>query len=327
MAFKGICENLGQLKELNLFSYEWLYNMILKDLKIFSQNVQKNNFLINTILKVNQNFNIIFIQELLWVTIRTISSSVNCKGVPLVSIPNHPNWLIFAKEPCSASNSPRVIIYVNIRLSSFQFSFHKDIINHKDILLACFFNNNNVFWIMNVYSNSSHSTLKYFKNTEMNILNLLIMTGNFNIRDSIWDPSFPHHSSISDNLIIIADLFNLDLSIPTNQVPTRYLDTVSEANSVIDLMFLQSGSNELNNHSIHPEWQLSSNHAPIMVFILIIEENIITSKFFIVKNSKEKENFIRDVSYVIKNIDISDLSNSNKLENATNSLTSSIKNA
>ena len=64
-----------------------------------------------------------------------------------------------------------------------------------------------------------------------------------------------------------------------------------------------------------------------MVFILIIEENIITSKFFIVKNSKEKENFIRDVSYVIKNIDISDLSNSNKLENATNSLTSSIKNA
>jgi len=37
--------------------------MILKDLKIFSQNVQKNNFLINTILEVNQNFDIIFIQE------------------------------------------------------------------------------------------------------------------------------------------------------------------------------------------------------------------------------------------------------------------------
>ena len=105
---------------------------------------------------------------------------------------------------------------------------------------------------MNVYSGSSHSTLKYLMDTEVNISNLLVMTGDFNIRDSIWDPSFPHHSSISDNLMIITDSFNLELSIPTNQVPTRYLDMVGEANSVIDLMLLQSGSNELNNHSIHP---------------------------------------------------------------------------
>ena len=48
---------------------------------------------------------------------------------------------------------------------------------------------------MNVYSDSSHTTLKYLKDAEVNILNLLIMTGNFNIRDSIWNSSFPHHSS------------------------------------------------------------------------------------------------------------------------------------
>ena len=35
--------------------------MILKNLKIFLQNIQKNNFLINTVLKINQSFNIIFI--------------------------------------------------------------------------------------------------------------------------------------------------------------------------------------------------------------------------------------------------------------------------
>ena len=69
---------------------------------------------------------------------------------------------------------------------------------------------------MNVYFNSSHSALKCLKNTEANICNLLIMTGNFNIYDSLWDLSFSHHSTISDNLIVIADLFNLDLSIPTN---------------------------------------------------------------------------------------------------------------
>ena len=80
---------------------------------------------------------------------------------------------------------PRVIIYVNIRLSSLQFSLRKDIICHRDILLVSFFNNNNNFSIINVYSDSSYSVLKYLKDTKVNIQNLLIMTGNFNIWDSI----------------------------------------------------------------------------------------------------------------------------------------------
>ena len=91
---------------------------------------------------------------------------------------------------------------------------------------------------MNIYSNSSHSALKYLKDTEMNIMNLLIMTGDFNIRDSIWDLSFSHYSAISNDLMIIADSFNLDLSFPIYYVSTRYSDMASESNLVIDLMFL-----------------------------------------------------------------------------------------
>ena len=78
---------------------------------------------------------------------------------------------------------------------------------------------------MNVYSDSSHSALKYLKDTEVNILNLLIMTSDFNIRDSIRDLSYPHYSSFSNNLMIIADSFNLEPSFSTNHVPTRYLDS------------------------------------------------------------------------------------------------------
>ena len=80
--------------------------------------------------------------------------------------------------------------------------------------------------------------LKYLKDIEVNIDNVLVMTGDFNIRDTLWDITFPHHSTISDDLMIIADLFNLVLSIPTNPCPTRYSDTVGEANLVINLMFL-----------------------------------------------------------------------------------------
>jgi len=76
-------------------------------------------------------------------------------------------------------------MFINIRLSSFRFSLCKDIINHKDILLAFFFNNDNIFWLMNIYLDSSHSMIKYLKNTEYNLRNLLIMTGDFNIHDSL----------------------------------------------------------------------------------------------------------------------------------------------
>jgi len=38
---------------------------------------------------------------------------------------------------------------------------------------------------MNIYSDAFHSALKYLKNTEVNINNLILMTGDFNIRDSL----------------------------------------------------------------------------------------------------------------------------------------------
>ena len=82
---------------------------------------------------------------------------------------------MFVRSDTNESNYPRVVIYINIRLSSLRFSIRKDIIDHRDILLASFFNNGDIFWLMNVYSDASHSALKYLKDTKVNIQNLLIM--------------------------------------------------------------------------------------------------------------------------------------------------------
>ena len=178
---------------------------------------------------------------------------------------------------------------------------------------------------MNIYSDSFHSTLKSLKDTEENISNLLIMAGDFNIRDNIWDLSFPHYLAFSDDLMIVADSFNLKLSSPTHHVPTRYVDSDNRSNLVINLIFLHSGLTELNNYSIHPDLCLSLDYAPLSVSIAIAEENIVSFKYSIAKNSKEEISFIKDVSCTIKSINISDLSNSNKLEEATNSLVSRIE--
>jgi len=140
------------------------------------------------------------------------------------------------------------------------------------------------------------------------------MTGDFNIRDSLWDPTFPHHSTISDDLLIIADSFDLSLLTPTNQFPTRYIDNPSNSNSVLDLIFLQSGLDELDNHIIHLDWCLTSNHTPLTITILTIEENINSVKRSIVKGSKEEKSFIKEVIASFRSLNMSNMSDIPSLE-------------
>ena len=181
-----------------------------------------------------------------------------------------------------------------------------------------------LFWrvvattIMNIYSDSSHIVLKYLKDTKVNIENVLLMTGDFNIRNSLWDSAFPFHSSVSDDLIIIVDSFNLSLSTPINPCPTRYSDTADEANLVINLMFLQCGSYELDHHTIHPGNYLSSDHASLSIDIPIIDEVIQSSKLTIHPKSDQELAFVEEVILSFKSLDTSIINNSNELESIIN---------
>ena len=159
--------------------------MILKEIKIFSQNIQKNNLVVNTILETQFSFDIIFIQELSWTIICFIPSLKSKEGEELVGVLTYPNCIIFYRNSIESNDCPRVITYINIRLSFLHFLLWKDIYNYRDILLISFFNNSIIFFLLNIYSDASQSALKYLKNTEANISNVLIMTGDFNIRDSL----------------------------------------------------------------------------------------------------------------------------------------------
>jgi len=63
--------------------------IIIKELKIFSQNFCKNHLLIDLILENNEKFNIIFIQEPLWLAIRTIPTLTSEKDEEVIGTPNH----------------------------------------------------------------------------------------------------------------------------------------------------------------------------------------------------------------------------------------------
>jgi len=62
------------------------------------------------------------------------------------------------------------------------------------------------------------------------------------------------------------------------------------------------------------------DHAPLSVTIAIKEQSIDSFKFSIAKNSEEEKSFIKKISLAIKNIDILDLSDSSKIEEAMNLL-------
>ena len=120
--------------------------------------------------------------------------------------------------------------------------------------------------------------LKYLKNTEVNINNILIMTRDFNIRDNFWNLNYLYHSSYRDTLFDITDSFSLKLSKPTEFFPTRYSDNTQDLNSVLDLVFLCPNSPEHNNHCIYPDWRFISDHIPITVNISILEKYVQTKK-------------------------------------------------
>jgi len=111
--------------------------------------------------------------------------------------------------------------------------------------------------MINIYSDNQQSTLKYLKDIEVNLSNVLIMTGDFNIKDNNWDLSYPHYSIHTDTLKEIANSFNLGLSTSINQVSTKYTDNPNESNSVIDLMFLWINSEKINTHLILLDLQKS----------------------------------------------------------------------
>ena len=140
------------------------------------------------------------------------------------------------------------------------------------------------------------------------------MTGDFNIKDSLWNLLFPYHSIHKDTLTNIADSFWLGISNPIVQAPMRYADNRDNSNLVIDLMFLRPTLEEFNNHSILPDWKLSLDHILLMVIILIFEEDIQTKKHTIVKNSKEEHNFVVNIINLIKGLNTNHINSKDNLE-------------
>ena len=94
------------------------------------------------------------------------------------------------------------------------------------------------------------------------------------------------------------------------------MDNDQSSNLVIDLMFFRYGSEELDKHTIHPEWRLLLDHTSLTIFIPFENLHIYNRIQTIAKNSTEEKVFIKDLINNILSIDTSILTNVKLLENA-----------
>ena len=145
---------------------------------------------------------------------------------------------MFARQSVNSDECLRVLIYINSRIIYSQFSLRKDLINHRDINLISFFNSSIIYLTINIYSDDQQAALKYLKNIDINLNNVLIITEDLNIRDNNWDLVYLHHSIYANIFREITDSFSLELSMPIIQVLTRYVVNSRDSNLVINLIFL-----------------------------------------------------------------------------------------
>jgi len=166
----------------------------------------------------------------------------------------------------------------------------------------------------------SQTAISYLQDHELDVNNILIITRDFNIHDSNWDLLYPHHSTHANNLTIIADSFNLNLSTPLNPGPTRFANNGTNLNSVLNLMFINSQNLGFNNHHIIQDKHLLSDHAPLFVEIHIDPTTIHTVKRSIKNNSEEEIKFNSFIIYEFSVLNSDSLTSTEIMENFTNNI-------
>ena len=84
---------------------------------------------------------------------------------------------------------------------------------------------------------------------------------------------------------------------------------------MINLIFLQNNLSEINNYLILLDLRSSLDHASLTVDIIINKKFIQDKQCTIIKNSKKDDDFIKKLKIAIGNIDTSNISNRDSLEN------------
>jgi hypothetical protein len=226
--------------------------------------------------------------------------------------PIYPSWISLTEnfDPTSKGLRPRVLMYVNRRLSQFKPQLHTDIIKHCDISIVtmrvkkqreeipCIFN------IMNVYNDGKlNSAVCLLEENWTKFPCISLCGGDFNIQDSMWDDGLDPNQAHGTWFLCLKDVMNnleITYGYPTNQgMPTHIPNHPEQRQSVIDLIFATSSILELHDMNItilnNAASRLLSDHNPISLSIPFAEDKLKPGKEKINKWSEEEDKYVVEV--------------------------------
>jgi len=146
------------------------------------------------------------------------------------------------------------------------------------------------------------------------------MIDDFNIKDYDWNFFFLYYSIYTEDLTLIADSLDLELSPLHNPGPTKYANNSRDTNLVLDLVFLSFNNYGFVKHLLFLDKRKLSDHVPMVIEVSIKEEDINITIQSIKKNSKAEEMFVIEIKKNIKLLNTVTISNNNRLKTLVDNL-------
>ncbi|KXN92968.1 hypothetical protein AN958_09092 [Leucoagaricus sp. SymC.cos] len=290
---------------------------VVREVQVFSQNVNRNYAHLDMLLdNIKDTFDIVFIQEPPWRTIRQMVLTTSPEGDDVMGAPKHPTWLYMVRTPTDG-RPPHVMAYVHRRLARLRPSMWQDIIDHQDIFVLSLFTSKGVVNFLNVYSDNAHTAINLLSR-EVNVLPAFIyMGGDFNCHSEVWDPSRTSHPLVVQCLLEFASDVRLKWARPSNPGLTHIPHNPDLAGSVIDLVFTGPLSAQSNLPRLDLDHCGPSDHVPISTLVPISESEIRVSRMVILRESPEESGFLIDLATGLRALNVEDLSSSDQIEVTT----------
>jgi hypothetical protein len=157
--------------------------MVHSELRIFSQNVNRNYGYMDSLLSSEELdiYDLLFIQEPPWKHIRTAPSTSSPEGEDVIGAPLNPAWGCIVRQS-GLDNPPRVAVWFNNRIKTLRPGYRRDIIDHRDVIIMSLGLGTDTVLLANVYSDAAHTAINLLHDRMLELPPLRFMCGDFNVR-------------------------------------------------------------------------------------------------------------------------------------------------
>jgi hypothetical protein len=278
----------------------------VETLQIYCQNVgRKHNWTINLSEQMKSRFDILFLQEPPWATVRYTTSLTEKDRVPVKGPPIHPDWIsLYPKRFDLAKDQPHVLAYVNHAIRLIKPKLCSNIVNYRNVMIVTVRGHLGPLHLMNMYSDENGSAIQYIKDHLEVFLDLGYMGGEFNCPSSHWDATVLCGHPMATRLMECATSLNMERVAPPLGQVTHLLYNAAIHGSILNLMFFPIYWGYMANLTIGDKGE--PNHfwllldVPLKVFWL-------EGKMSIKANSEEEADFLGKVIISLGQIPIPDV--------------------